>query len=81
MSVTRWILLLVTAGMFAMLAVFSQHGVTRLSYEKTQLQQAIRRLDEEKAALKAQVEAIVTPDALAEHAKKFNHLVPPGREN
>ena len=79
MSVTRWILLVVVAGVLAMLSVYAQHEVSNLAYRKGELYRDLRRAEEEKRNLEARLEAILTPDALASHAQKFTHLVPPGR--
>ena len=80
MSVTRWILLLLIAGVMAMLSVYAQRVATNLSYEKSLMQVDIKRLGEQRSDLEARIDSILTPQALAEHAKKFENLVPPGRE-
>jgi len=80
MSVTRWILLVLIAGVIAMLSVYAQRVETNLSYEKSRLQVDIKRLGEQRSDLEARIDSILTPEALAEHAKKFVNLVPPGRE-
>ncbi|MBN1807454.1 MAG: hypothetical protein JW909_00170 [Planctomycetes bacterium] len=79
MSITRWAAVLLLVGVIAILAVYTQHAVTRLGYDASGLKAEIRRLDEEKRALEVKLDTILTPEALVEHARRLDHLVPPGR--
>jgi uncharacterized protein YceH (UPF0502 family) len=80
MSLTRWMLLLVTVGLMALLGVHAQRAAANLAYEKSRIEAEVRRLKEEKADLEARIDSVLTPESLAEHARRMEHLVPPGRE-